>query len=112
MANMTKKSFDQPDESNKPSGRITSDLIDMNGTKVYRVTAQPGWKWSEDLKSVTGTDSCPMDHLLYMISGQMTVKMDDGEELNFGPGDLTHIPAGHDGWGIGDEPTVWLEIPH
>lgn len=109
---MTKKNFDKPDESNKPAGKITSDLVDMDSLKVYRVTAQSGWKWSVDLKPVVGTDSCPMDHLLYMISGKMVVKMDDGEELEFGPGDVAHIPAGHDGWGLGDEPTVWLEMPH
>jgi hypothetical protein len=38
--------------------------------------------------------------------------MDDGQELDFAAGDIAHIPPGHDGWGVGDEPTVWLEIPH
>lgn len=112
MASMTKKNFDAPDDVMQPAEKITSDVVEMGGTKVYRVTAAPGWKWSVDLKPVFKTDSCPTDHLLYMLSGTMGVKMDDGQELEFGPGDLAHIPAGHDGWGIGDEPTVWLEIPH
>lgn len=112
MASMTKKNFDAADESKQPADKITSDMIEVNGVQLNRVTALPGWKWSVDLKPVLKTDSCPMDHLLYMVSGDMVVKMDDGEELAFASGDLAHIPPGHDGWGVGDEPTVWLEIPH
>ena len=36
--------------------------------------------------------------------------MDDGKEEVFGPGDVGSIPPGHDGWTIGNEPVVWLEI--
>ncbi len=109
---MEKKSFSNPDESMNPAEKIKSDKVTVDGKDFYRVTAAPGWKWFVDLKPVMKTESCPMDHLLYMISGKMAVKMDDGEELEFGPGDLAHIPAGHDGWDIANEPTVWLEIPH
>lgn len=44
------------------------------------------------------------------ISGNLHVRMDDGTEVDFGPGDAGSIPPGHDGWTIGDEPLVWLEI--
>jgi uncharacterized protein YjlB len=30
--------------------------------------------------------------------------MDDGSELEIGPGDAVVIPSGHDAWTIGDEP--------
>ena len=112
MQNLIKKNFDSPDDSGHPSERLSMDVVEINGKKLHRVTAQPGWKWSIDLKPVAKTDSCQMDHLLYMISGGMVVRMDDGKELEYGPGDLAAIPPGHDGWGIGDEPTIWLEIPH
>jgi hypothetical protein len=36
--------------------------------------------------------------------------MDDGTEMEFGPGDVYEIPPGHDGWVIGDEPAVGFEI--
>jgi hypothetical protein len=38
--------------------------------------------------------------------------MNDGKEEVFGPGDVGSIPPGHDGWTIGNQPVVWLEIPH
>lgn len=109
---MQKKNFDTADETMRPTEKITSDKVELAGKTFYRVSAQPGWRWTIDMKPVVKTDTCQVDHVLYMLSGKMGVKMDDGEELEYGPGDLAHIPPGHDGWGIGSEPTVWLEIPH
>ena len=37
----------------------------------------------------------------------MHVKADDGQELEFGPGDVADIPPGHDGWVIGNEPAIF-----
>lgn len=109
---MQKKNFDSPDETMQPAEKIKSEKVDIGDKTFYRVTAQPGWRWSVDLKPVFKTDSCPVDHLLYMISGRMVVRMDDGEELEYVAGDLASIPPGHDGWGTGEEPTVWIEVPH
>jgi hypothetical protein len=47
-----------------------------------------------------------------MISGRLGFKMDDGQEEEFGPGDIAIIPPGHDTWTIGAEPAVALEISH
>ncbi|HEX4774887.1 MAG TPA: cupin domain-containing protein [Candidatus Saccharimonadales bacterium] len=112
MGNLTKKNFDTADESTHPADKVSVDIIDINGLKLQRISAQPGWKWSIDLKPVFKTDSCPVEHLLYMVSGKMAVKMDGGQQLEYGAGDIASIPPGHDGWGIGNEPTVWIEIPH
>ena len=105
---MIKKNFEESTEVMKPADKITAVTVDINGQKYQRITAQPRWRWSVDLKPVFKTDSCPVDHLLFVISGKMGVKMDDGQELSFEAGDLASIPPGHDGWGVDDEPTVWL----
>ncbi|HLF17035.1 MAG TPA: hypothetical protein VI796_06370 [Candidatus Thermoplasmatota archaeon] len=36
--------------------------------------------------------------------------MEDGSEMEFGPGDVAIIPAGHDAWVVGNEPNVLLEL--
>jgi len=36
--------------------------------------------------------------------------MDDGSELELGPGDVVAIPPGHDAWVVGDEPCVVLDF--
>jgi quercetin dioxygenase-like cupin family protein len=38
------------------------------------------------------------------------VKMEDGTERELGPGDLFHIPPGHDSWVVGEEPYVSLHL--
>jgi hypothetical protein len=36
--------------------------------------------------------------------------MNDGTEMEFAAGDVYEIPPGHDGWVIGDEPAVGVEV--
>jgi hypothetical protein len=36
--------------------------------------------------------------------------MDDGTEMEFGPGDVGNIPPGHDAWVVGNEPAVMIDI--
>jgi hypothetical protein len=36
--------------------------------------------------------------------------MDDGTEREFGPGEVSHIPPGHDAWVVGNEPLVAIDF--
>jgi hypothetical protein len=36
--------------------------------------------------------------------------MDDGSEEEFGPGDVSLIPPGHDAWVEGEDPVVVIEL--
>jgi quercetin dioxygenase-like cupin family protein len=108
---MEKKSLNQPEETNKPE-KLKMEAITIRGLTLRRVTTEPGWQWSKHLKTIQKTKSCQKDHLLYVISGRLGVRMDDGKEEVFGPGDVGSIPPGHDGWTMGNEPVVWLEISH
>ena len=65
----------------------------MGGVKVTRVIHEPGWRWSECVKPAVGTDSCQVGHLIHVTSGRIVVRMDDGSEAEFGPGDVGSIPA-------------------
>ncbi|MGA9159614.1 MAG: hypothetical protein WB297_01945 [Actinomycetota bacterium] len=44
-----------------------------------------------------------------VLSGRQGIELDDGTMLELGPGDLYDIRPGHDGWTLGDEPTVMIE---
>ena len=61
------------------------------------------------MKPIAGTDSCQAAHTGYFISGRMKIVMDDGEEMEFGPGDFMTAAPGHDAWIIGDEPCVVID---
>ena len=60
---------------------------------IGKATFEPGWRWSEHVKPIAGTDSCQSAHLGYVISGRQRVKMDDGSELEFSAGDVGRDPA-------------------
>jgi class 3 adenylate cyclase len=73
---------------------------------VGRLEQQPGWRWSEQVKPIAGTESCQFHHIGVGIAGSAIVHMDDGTELLISAGDVFDIPAGHDQWVVGDEPAV------
>lgn len=111
MSTVIKKSLNDPDETQTPE-KLKDEIVTIDGHKFQRLTLAPGWRWSKHLRPVVGGESCQVDHLLYVLSGKLRVKMNDGKEEEFGSGDIGVIPPGHDGWNAGDEPLVWLEIPH
>jgi hypothetical protein len=41
---------------------------------------------------------CQAPHLQYHVSGRLRVRMDDGSEDEFGPGEVSLLPPGHDAW--------------
>jgi uncharacterized cupin superfamily protein len=109
MAETTKKNFSSPEDTrNVDKGKV--EVLNLGGAQVMRATFQPGWKWSESVKPIVGTDSCEVSHLVYTISGRMAIRMDDGKETEIGPGDVASIPAGHDAWIVGQEPYVGIDF--
>ncbi|MCW2540937.1 MAG: hypothetical protein JWN95_2662 [Frankiales bacterium] len=79
------------------------------GLTLLRGVFEPGWRWSNDIAPIVGTDSCQTRHLGYIISGRMQVRMDDGQEMTVEAGDLFDLPKGHDAWVLGDEPAVMVD---
>jgi hypothetical protein len=104
------KSFDSPDEVRPFQGKGHVDVVVVGGQPVARSVYEPGWKWSENVKPIAQTDSCEVFHLGYCVSGRMKVRMDDGSELEIGPGEAAAVPPGHDAEVVGDEPYVWVDF--
>ncbi len=109
---MEKTSFGAPDSTRSDIEKMTSDTVAIVGSTFIRVTAEPGWHWADHVKPVAGTDSCQVDHLIYVVSGVVATRSDDGTEMSLSAGDIAHIPPGHDGWVVGDDQAVWIELPH
>lgn len=103
------KNLGSPDETRSfDKGKM--DVVTLDDVTVGKAVFEPGWKWSECVKPLAGTDSCQVPHVGYVISGRMKVVMDDGSEEEFGPDDALVIPPGHDAWILGDEPCVILDF--
>jgi mannose-6-phosphate isomerase-like protein (cupin superfamily) len=104
------KNFDSPDEVRPFEGKGKVDAVELGGQTVGRGTFEPGWKWSENVKPIAKTESCEVSHLLYVLSGQMRITMDDGSTAEVGPGDVAAVSPGHDAEIIGDEAGVIVDF--
>jgi hypothetical protein len=109
MAGVTSKGFSSADEVRTPD-KTRLEIVDLGGVKAMRMTAQPGWKWSECIKPVAGTESCRAHHVGTVVAGSMHVKHDDGTEQDIAAGDAYVVEPGHDAWVTSSEPFVAFEF--
>jgi class 3 adenylate cyclase len=107
MARLQRRRFSEPDEI-RPVPKGTIEVVWLDDRVVGRQTYQPGWRWSVDVKPTAGSSSCQFHHFGVTLSGLLRVQMQDGIELEIGPGDVFEIPPGHDAWVIGDE--AWVSV--
>jgi hypothetical protein len=109
MAGVQALNFDSPDETRTPD-KTRVDVVRTGGATAARLILQPGWRWSECVKPVVGTESCQAHHVGFIQSGAMHVAHQDGTEVDLGPGGAYEIQPGHDAWVVGDEPCVAFEF--
>jgi len=104
-----RRTFQQPDER-RPAGSGEARILNVGEIGLMRVTLPAGWRWSIDVDPVVRTGSCQAPHLVYVLSGRIHIRMEDGTEEELGPADVGTVPPGHDAWTVGDEPVVYLDI--
>jgi hypothetical protein len=109
MASIQTLDFDSPDETRTPD-KTRVDVVNVGDTTAARLTFEPGWKWSDCVKPVAGTDSCQLRHVGVVGSGSLVVKHEDGTEVELSAGDAYVIEPGHDAWVSGDEQFVGYEF--
>jgi quercetin dioxygenase-like cupin family protein len=109
MPGVQARDFESPDETRTPD-KTKVDIVRMGATTVGRFVFEPGWRWSECVKPVAGTDSCQARHVGVVQSGRLAVQHEDGTELELGPGDAYIIEPGHDAQVVGDERFVGFEF--
>ncbi len=110
MAELEVKNPDSPDETRPFVDKGRVDVMKLANGTVGRGVFEPGWRWSEHVKPLAGTETCQSSHLAYCVSGRMGVRMEDGTEKEIGPGEVVVIPPGHDAWVIGNEPCVQVDF--
>jgi homospermidine synthase len=102
MGNVQVRSIGNPDETREfPKGMV--EMITVGSVMAARTRFEPGWRWSESVKPIAGTDLCMFHHEGYCIAGSATIRAEDGTEATVSPGDVYVIEPGHDAWVNGDE---------
>ena len=109
MARLQRRRFDESQDVRvTPRGRV--EVVELDDRVVAKITWQPGWRWSVDVKPIAGTQYCQSHHVGLTLQGQLRIQMADGIEIEFHAGDVFEIPPGHDAWVVGDEPMVSVDF--
>jgi quercetin dioxygenase-like cupin family protein len=104
------KRFDTPDET-RTFAKGKFEVVHVGGLTIGRATYEPGWKWSEHVAPIAGSDLCAVEHVGLVISGRAVAAMSADEIIELSPGTLFYIPPRpHDSWVVGDEPYVSLHF--
>ena len=108
------RDFAEPDEVRTfDNGR--AEVLAIGGMEIGRLVFEPGWRWSEHVRPIAGTELCEAPHFQYHVAGTLRIRTAEGEEFDATPGQVTSLPAGHDAWVVGDEDVVvvdWFGASH
>ena len=107
-AQAEQKTFSAPDEV-RSFDRGELRLLAIGGAEIGQLVLQPGWRWSEHVKPIAGTQLCEAPHFQYHVQGTLHVVMADGSEFDARRGDVTALPQGHDAWVVGDETVILVD---
>ena len=89
---------------------VQVDVAPAGSGRIKRVIYQPGFRWSTHMKSQVGTDLCMHAHVGFIARGTIGVRYGDGTTAEFAAPAVVAIEPGHDGWVVGNEPAVLIEV--
>jgi hypothetical protein len=93
-------------------GGLTVDEMQAGEARIKRVIYPPGWRWSTHMQPVTGTTTCQHAHVGFVAQGVMEVAYADGCTDRYAAPAFVVVEPGHDGWVVGDEPVVFIQVDH
>ena len=96
-------------EHNEVAG-VKIDVARAGNGRVKRVTYPAGFRWSEQMKRISGTDLCMHAHVGFIARGEIGIRYGDGCKLQFRAPQFVVIEPGHEGWVEGNEPAVLIEF--
>ena len=98
------------DSESRMIGGVQIDVVRAGAARVKRIIYPPGFRWSKNMKPVTGTDLCMHAHVGFLAAGQVHIEYADGCTREFAAPQAMVIEPGHDGWVVGSEPAVVIEF--
>jgi hypothetical protein len=89
---------------------ISIDVVPAGEGRVKRAIYPPGFRWSERLKDVIGTEFCLHAHVGFLARGRIEGTYPDGCVFAHEAPAAVVIEPGHDAWVVGDQPAVLIEF--
>ena len=91
-------------------GRVKLEVGRAGAARVKRMIYPAGFRWSRDMKPITGTDLCMHAHVGFLARGEIHIEYPDGCIVEHKAPQIIAIDPGHDGWVVGREPVVLIEF--
>jgi hypothetical protein len=91
-------------------GGVQVDAVRTGAARIKRIIYQPGFRWSTHMQPITKTERCMHAHVGFLAQGQVHVEYADGCVHEFRAPAAVAIEPGHDGWVVGNEPAILIEI--
>jgi hypothetical protein len=91
-------------------GHVRLDVGRAGAARVKRMIYPPGFHWAKDMKPVTGTALCMHAHVGFLAKGEIHIEYADGCVVEHKAPQIIAIEPGHDGWVVGKEPVVMIEV--
>lgn len=91
-------------------GGVRLEVGKAGAARVKRMIYPAGFRWSKAMKPIVGTDRCMHAHVGFLARGEIHIEYADGCVVEFKAPQVVAIDPGHDGWVVGKEPVVLIEI--
>ena len=89
---------------------VQVDVVPTGACRIKRIVYPKGFRWSTHMKPTVGTDLCMHAHVGFLARGRIEIRYFDGCSVEFTAPQAIAIEPGHDGWVVGDEPAVLIEV--
>jgi len=99
-----------PGADSRTVGGVQVDVAQAGSGRIKRVIYQPGFRWSTHMKGQVGTSLCMHAHVGFIARGRIAARYADGTTVEFAAPQVVAVEPGHDGWVVGDEPAVLIEV--
>lgn len=91
-------------------GGVAEDVFPVGDARIKRVVYPSGYRWSERLKPIVGTDYCMHAHVGFLAEGHMQVEYPDGCVIDLVAPRPVLIHPGHDAAVLGDDVAVFIQF--
>ncbi len=96
-------------ESREVAG-VEVDVVPAGNGRVKRAIYPPGFRWSERMREVVGTELCMHAHVGFLAQGAIAGRFPDGCEFAYTAPAVVVLEPGHDAWVVGDEAAVLIQF--
>jgi hypothetical protein len=101
-----------PGADHREVNGVQVDVVPAGNARLKRVIWPPGHRWSVDMKPLVGTELCMHAHVGFLARGRLEGRYADGCTFAYEAPAAVVIEPGHDGWVVGDEPVVLIQLDY